>query len=46
MINKINGSIKKSNQNKYLTLFFTDESKDALKNMMNHGIKSETSLDK
>ena len=41
----MNGYIGKSNQNKYLTLFFTDESKDALKNMMNHGIKSETLLD-
>ena len=31
IINKINGNIEESNRNKYFTLVYTDESKDALK---------------
>lgn len=38
-MNKINGSIKESNKNKYLVLVLTDENKNLLKNMKNYGIR-------
>ena len=40
-MNKINGSIKESNKNKYLILVLTDENKNLLKNMKNYGIRPE-----
>ena len=38
-MNKINGSIKESNKNKYLILVLTDENKNLLKNMKNYEIR-------
>ena len=43
-INKVNGYIEESNENKYLTLVSTDESKDTLKGIKNYGTKSEILL--
>ena len=45
IINKINGHIKESNGNQYLTRAPTDEIKDTLKSMENYGKKSEIILD-
>ena len=42
---KINGYNEESSGNKYLTLLPTDESKDILKSMRNHEIKSVVLLD-
>ena len=39
------GGNEESNENKYLMLVRTDESKDTLKNMKNYGNKSKILLD-
>ena len=39
VINKINGYIKENNENNYLTLLTTDESKETLKTIKNYGAK-------
>ena len=39
VINKINGYIKENNENNYLTLLTTDESKGTLKSIKNYGAK-------
>ena len=41
IINKINGCIEESNENKYFTLVPSDKSKDILKNMKNYGTQSD-----
>ena len=41
IINKINGCIEESNENKYFTVVPSDKSKDILKNMKNYGTESE-----
>ena len=45
IINKMKGGNEESNENKYLMLVRTDESKDTLKNMKNYGNKSKILLD-
>ena len=44
LFNQINGYIKESNGNKYLTLVATDENKDTRKSMKNYRTKSEILL--
>ena len=44
-LDKINEYNKKSNENRYLTLFLTDESKGTRKSMQNYEKKSEMLLD-
>ena len=46
MFNKMNGQVKEINENKYLTLVPTNESKEKIKSVKNRGLKSQISVTK